>query len=260
MMTDKSKNNMMDDQIAKLKEMRFSGMAEKLREQYENPNSDLRPFDERLSELIDAEWNLRYDKKFMRFLKRAHLKYPGAALDESIYDSSRGLDVATIEALSTCRWIREGKNLLITGLTGAGKSYIGCALAVCALKKFMSVRYIKSSMLMREIAAFRAQDDPAGILKYLNEMTKVDLLILDDFGLMSLDIDHCRDLFEVTDSRSPTRSTMVISQLPVKNWYDLFENRTYADSCLDRLLGNAYRLDFQGDSLRGRTSSNVSTK
>lgn len=234
----------------KLKKMKFSAMAEELRCQIEDPNIDLLTFEERFKRLVEAEWQLRYDKKFARLLKQAHLKFPGATFDESIYSPERQLDIITIERLMDMQWVEEGRNLLITGLTGAGKSYFANALAISALKQFKTVRYAKSDLLLKEFDALKITNEPAKALRYIEELSTVDLLIIDDFGLMELDLDKCRNLFTILDGREGRRSTIVVSQIPVSEWYDMFKNSTYADACLDRLLHRAFRLNFQGQSLR----------
>ena len=234
----------------KLKKMKFSAMAEELRLQYEDPNVDLLSFEDRIKRLVEAEWQMRYDKKFTRLLKQAHLKIPYASFDKTLYDPNRKLDVVTIERLMDCKWIEEGRNLLITGLTGAGKSYFANAIAIAALKQFKTVRYVRSDLLLKEFDALRVLDEPNKALKLIEEFSTVDLLIIDDFGLMELDINKCRDLFTILDGREGRKSTIVVSQLPVSEWYGLFKNSTYADACLDRLLHRAYRLNFQGESLR----------
>ncbi len=236
----------------KLKKMKFSAMAEELRLQYEDPNADLLSFEERIKRLVEAEWKMRYDKKFARLLKQANLKITDASFDETLYDPKRKLDTVTIERLMDCNWIDEGRNLLITGLTGAGKSYFAHSMAIAALKQFKTVRYVRSEILLKEFDALRVLDEPDKTLKMIEEYSSVDLLIIDDFGLMELDINKCRDLFTILDGREGRRSTIVVSQIPVSEWYNLFKNSTYADACLDRLLHRAYRLNFQGESLRTR--------
>lgn len=231
----------------KLRLMKFSGMAEELERQSSEANSELLPFEQRIERLIDAEWQLRYNKKFSRFLKKATLRYPDASFDETIYDPERSLDAEAIYRLSTCEWINEGRNLLITGNAGTGKSYMACALCVCALKQFKSVRYAKTSSMIYELESAALNNE---YLDYLNRLTKVDLLVLDDFGLMELDPDMCRNLFELIDCREARKSTIVISQLPIASWYTLFKDNTYADSCMDRLVHRAFRLEFHGKNMR----------
>lgn len=235
----------------RLRQMKLSGMAEALEEQLINPNADLVGFDERFGRIVNHEWELRFNKKFSRFLKKATLKYPQADLDETIYEQDRLLDTATIERLSTCHWIEEGRNLIITGATGAGKSYLANALCISALRQFKSAKYIRANTLMNELERARLKSE---YLDYVNQLAGFDLLIIDDFGLMEMDLDKCRDLFEVIDSRESRKSTMFVSQLPVKAWYELFADSTYADACLDRMVHKAYRLELNGRNMRNPSS------
>jgi len=231
----------------KLKRMRFSGMAEALENVFADPNADLLPFREKVQRIIDAEWDLRYTKKLNRFIKQATLKYPSADLDDTIYDPERKLDFHAIEELSKCDWISQGRNLIITGRSSSGKSYLANALCVCALKQFKTARYIKASELIGDLSKAEKLEISR---ETLNGFASYDLLAVDDFGLMNLDLDMCRNLFEVFDSRDPHKSVMVVSQFPVASWYDLFQEHTYAEACLSRLLHNAYRLEMNGKNMR----------
>lgn len=231
----------------KLKSMRFSGMAEALEEVFANPNSDLLPFREKVQRIVDAEWDIRYSKKLNRFVKKATLKYPGADLDDTLYDPERQLDAHIIEELSKCAWIDQGRNLIITGKTSSGKSYLANALCICALRQFKTARYIKASQLINELSKAEKLDTYQDVL---NQMAGYDLLVVDDFGLMNLDINKCRNLFEVFDSRDPHKSILVISQIPVASWYDLFQDHTYAEACLTRLLNASYRIEMNGKNMR----------
>lgn len=231
----------------KLKNMKFSGMAQALEELFEDPNADLIPFREKVSRLVDAEWNLRYTKKLNRYIKKATLKYPDAVLDNTIYDPERQLDCRVIEELAKCEWIEHGKNLIITGQTGSGKSYLANAFCISALRRFKTTRYMKASQLINELEKAEVTGD---YIETLNQIAAYELLVIDDFGLMTLDLNKCRNLFEAIDSREPNRSTIVISQFPVKSWYDLFQEHTYADACLTRLLNNSYRLEMNGKNMR----------
>lgn len=197
----------------RLREMKMSGMAEAFERQALDPNADLSSFMERITELVNTEWQIRYDKKPNRLLRQAKLRYPQAGLDDSIYEADRKLDHASIEKLAACHWIDEGRNLLITGMTSSGKTYLSNALCVSALRKLKTVRYIKASHLMLELEQARMKDT---YMDQLALLSKVDLLAIDDFGLMELDLDKCRDLFEVIDGRDGRRSTIIISQFPVK--------------------------------------------
>ena len=231
----------------KLKSMRFSGMAEELEAVLADPNSELLSFRERITKIIDAEWDLRYNKKLNRFIKKATLKYPGADFDDSIYDPERMLDIRVIEELSKCEWIDHGKNLIITGKTSSGKSYLANALCISALRQFKTVKYIKASQLINELSKAEKLENYQEVL---NQYAAYDLLAVDDFGLMNLDINKCRNLFEVFDSRDPHKSILVISQIPVASWYDMFLEHTYAEACLARLLSEAYRLEMNGRNMR----------
>lgn len=197
----------------RLREMKMSGMAEAFERQVLDPNADLSSFMERITELVNTEWQIRYDKKPNRLLRQAKLRYPQADLDDSIYEADRKLDHASIEKLAACHWIDEGRNLLITGMTSSGKTYLSNALCVSALRKLKTVRYIKASHLMLELEQARMKDT---YMDQLALLSKVDLLAIDDFGLMELDLDKCRDLFEVIDGRDGRRSTIIISQFRVK--------------------------------------------
>lgn len=170
----------------RLREMKMSGMAEAFERQVLDPNADLSSFMERITELVNTEWQIRYDKKLNRLLR--------ADLDDSIYEADRELDHASIEKLATCNWIDEGRNLLITGMTSSGKTYLSNALCVSALRKLKTVRYIKASHLMFELEQARMKDT------YMNQLTllsKVDLLAIDDFGLMELDITDRRHSYRI---------------------------------------------------------------
>lgn len=233
--------------IDHLKQMKMSGMAEAYEEQILNPNSDLNSFNDRFSNIVNFEWELRFNKKFNRYLKKATLRYPQASFDESIYEPERKLDTDTIERLSNCKWLDEGRNLLITGATGAGKSYLSNALCIAAIRQFKTVKYIRANTMMSEMDQARIKGN---YLEYINNMARLDLLVIDDFGLMDLDLDKCRDFFEVIDSRDNLKSTIIVSQLPVKAWYDLFVDNTYADACLDRIIHKAFRLELNGKNMR----------
>lgn len=231
----------------KLKSMRFSGMAAELERVFADPNSDLVPFKDKIQRIVDAEWDLRYTKKLNRFIKKAALKYPSADLDDSIYDPARQLDAGVIETLAQSNWIEQGKNLVITGKTSSGKSYLASALAICALRQFKTVRYYRANGLINELAkAEKLGEYPETI----SRMSSYDLLIVDDFGLMNLDLNKCRNLFEVFDCRDPYKSILLVSQIPVNAWYDIFSDHTYAEASLARVLNESYRLEMNGKNMR----------
>lgn len=240
------------DTLSQMREMKMTNMANKLGEMVEDSNFGLRQPIDVIKELIGFEYTSRKSRKFNRLLARAHLKFPTASLDPSLKDPDRKIDMKTIQSLSECQWIREDKNLLVTGKTGTGKTYIMNALAICALQKEIHVLYTKASLMISELSDAQYKGSYAQILK---KYTDVDLLIIDDFGLMSLDIQKCQQLFEVLDAREGNKSVAVISQLPVQKWYDLFQNNVYADACMSRLIGNSYRLKLDGRDMRQNTTS-----
>lgn len=230
-----------------LKSMRVSGMAIELKKQMDDPNIGLLSTEERIERLIDAEYESRRNNKIQRLIKKSHLRYAGASINEQMLSASGGMNSDTIIRLSHCDWIDEGRNLLVTGKTGTGKTYCACALALAAINHSKVVCYEKASRLLRTL---EQANDSKELNQTLNRYSKYDLLVIDDFGLMSLDSELCRLLFELIDSREGEKSSVIISQLPVSEWYDLFKDVTFADAILDRLTGSAYRLEFEGESLR----------
>lgn len=241
-------NNVLLDRLYKL---RMSGMAEALEKQLMDPNADLESFSDRITEIINFEWEQRRSKKLNKLIRDATLKYPAADLDESLYEPDRKIDVHTVDLLARCEWIDNPRNLLITGDAGVGKTYIANALCLSALNRMKTVRYIRATPLINE--AVKASSDGCE-MEYINKMASYDLLAVDDFGLMDLDMEKCRLLFEIFETRDCQKATMIISQLPVSKWWELFKDNTYADACLSRMTHRAYRLELKGRDMRISTS------
>ena len=239
-----SEENTLLDRLYKFK---LSHMAEALEGQFLDPNSELEDFHTRITKLVNYEWDQRQTTKFNKLMRKASLKYPNADFDESIYEPDRMLDTHTIELLQSCKWIDEPKNLLITGSAGAGKTHIANALCITALRQLRIVKYIRANTLLFESEKARKLNES---YEYVNTLSSYDLLVIDDFGLMELDMDKCRDLFEVIETRDSRKSTMIVSQLPVVKWWDLFKDNTYADACLSRMTSKAYRLECNGRDMR----------
>jgi len=236
--------NLLLDHLYKFK---VSHMAAALEKQFLNPNTELEDFHTRISDIINYEWEQRQTAKFNKLLKKATLKYPAADFDETIYEPDRMLDTHTIELLQKCEWIDEPKNLLITGSTGAGKTYLANALCISALRQLRTVKYIRANTFLQESEKARQAGEA---LSYINMMSGFDLLVIDDFGLMDLDLDKCSDLFEIIETRDSRKATIIASQLPVVRWWDLFKDNTYADACLSRMTSKAYRLECNGRDMR----------
>ena len=229
------------------RKLRLSHMSEALEKQFLNPNTALEDFHTRISEIINYEWDQRQSTKFNKLLKKASLKYPTADIDTGMYEPDRMLDTHAIELLQKYKWIDEPKNLLITGSAGAGKTHIANALRITALQQLRTVKYIRVNALLQESEKARQLGHA---YDYTNQMALYDLLVIDDFGLMELSMDKCRDLFEFIETRDCKKATMIVSQLPVIKWWDLFKDNTYADACLSRVTSKAYRLECNGRDMR----------
>ena len=240
-------NEIMEKTLSQMRAIRITSIAAKLEEMAADPNFSLRSADDVLAELFAYEYNKRMSKRIQDGLKNSNLKYKAATLDSTLNEPDRKIDVNAVNALSECKWIDSRSNLLITGKTGTGKTYLGCALGISAIHKSKSVLYTKASTMINNLSDLSRQGEySVGLETY----TKPELLIIDDFGLMSLDIERCLHMFEVLDAREGNGSVMVISQLPVKAWYELFKSNVYADSCLSRLTGKALRLELDGRDMR----------
>jgi DNA replication protein DnaC len=238
---------MIQQTLSILKELRLPVMEAEYRRQIELPASGELSFDERLSLLVDAEWRAKQNKKLLRLIKTACLREPMACLEELDYSASRKLDKSAIARLSDCRWIKDGKHMLITGPCGTGKTYLASAFGNAACRLGFSVRSYRVSRLLVELQIGRGD---GSWNKLLAELKQPDLLILDDFGLAGLETLHCRDFLEVVDDRNGSKSILVTAQLPVANWHGVFADATIADAVLDRLLHHALRFELHGPSKR----------
>lgn len=234
--------------LDKLKALRFTGMARALEEQMNMPQISDLTFEERLGLMIDREVTERENRRLNSRLKKARLRQQ-ACIEDIDYRYPRGLDKSLMAQLATCTFISEHHNLIITGPTGCGKTYLSCALAQKACREGYSAQYIRLPRLLPELHIAKG-DGRYGRL--LASFAKTDLLVLDDWGLIPLNDEHRHDLLEITEDRYNLRSTVLVSQFPLENWHDLVGDPTLADAILDRLVHNAYKITLKGDSMRKR--------
>jgi len=222
-------------------------MADSLKTRTGNPSHASLSHEEFVGLIIDDEWLSRENKKLKARLKSASFKL--TALPEQIdYEKKRGLNKSLMLELATLKWIVNRQNIILTGPTGAGKSFIAQALGHQACLKNFASHYIRLSKLLNELFVARAD---GSYNKLLSRLMKFDVLILDDWGLAQLKEQEAQDLLDVIEERSEIKSTIITSQLPIKNWHEFIGNQTLADAILDRIVHNAYKIDLKGtDSLR----------
>lgn len=232
--------------------MRLRGLADAWQAQQKDPDIGRLDFDERLGLLVDAEWIYRERKKVDRNLKQAKLRLSQACIEDIDYPRSRGLAKKTVLELATCKWVELHQNIVITGMTGVGKTYVACALAQQACRRGYRVLYRRVSRLFHELALAHADGSYS---RLLTKLAKADVLVLDDWGLASVGPSERRDLNEIMDDRYGLRSTLITSQLPTETWHDHLGDPTTADAICDRILSNAHRIKLTGPSRRKEESN-----
>lgn len=238
---------MLENTIIQLRQLKLSGMANALVTQQEQASTyEGLSFAERLQLLADHEQNDRENRKQQRLLKAAQLKIAAHPQDID-YQHPRGLQQSQMATLLQCDFINKQQNLLLTGPCGSGKTYLACALSHAACMKGYRVKYYRLSRLLLELAQTKAD---GSYTKALQNLAKLDVLILDDWGLEPLDGAQRNDLMEIMDDRNGSSSTIIISQLPTDQWYQSIGDNTLADAILDRLMHNAHRIKLKGESMR----------
>ncbi len=231
--------------IDKLRALKLNSMANALAQQIKTPLPDL-DFESRLAILVEQEWLDRENRKLKRRLTQAKLQQH-ACIEDINYDGHRGIVKAKMLELSRNQWLHNKLNLLITGSTGCGKTYIACALAHRACLDGYTSRYFRLPRLWEELKVAKANGTYS---QWLAQIAKLDLLILDDWGLVAPDAERRQDLLEILDDRYQKRSTIVTSQLPVPHWHEHLHDTTFADAILDRLVHNSIRIELTGETMR----------
>jgi len=239
--------------LEQLTGMRLGAMAHAWQGQQEDPAIEELGFDERLAMLVDAEWTDRQNKRLDRLLRAAKLRLSGACLEDIEYAKERKLEKSVLRQLAAGRWIEAHQNVVITGATGVGKTYLACALAQQACRLGYRALYRRAPRLFDELTLARADGT---YTRLLARFARIDVLVLDDWGLVPVKDMERRDLLEIMEDRHGLRSTIWTSQIPVAKWHDQVGDPTIADAICDRLLHNAHRIVLQGPSRRKLKAKN----
>jgi DNA replication protein DnaC len=231
--------------------LRMPGMAQAYDDQLNNPATQSLSFDDRLGLLFDAETAQRESRRIAKLLKSAKLKATNAFPEDIDFSGKRGIDKRQVLDLLTCQWVQRGQHVVITGPTGTGKTWLGCALGREAGRKGFGVLYCRLPRLLEELEVAHADGSLPAVR---TRLAKHQLLILDDWGVAPISARGRQDLLEVIDDRVPGKSVLITSQLPTKTWHDFLGEPTIADAILDRVLHNKHTIELKGDSMRRKAS------
>jgi len=236
--------------LDKLQRLQLTGMRKALAEQADLPDIDALSFEERLGLLVDREITERDDRRLKTRLRQAKLRQQ-AVIEDIDYRHPRGLDKALIASLINGAWIKAHHNILITGPTGVGKSWLACALAHKACRDGYRVHYLRLPRLFQDLPIAKGD---GRYPKLLAALARTDVLVLDDWGLSTFTDEQRRDVLEILEDRHGRRATLITSQLPVEHWHEIIGDPTLADAILDRLVHTAYKINLKGESMRKRKS------
>ena len=237
----------------KMKLMKLNRMHNAFKTAIESGKTDHYTIDQFTSMLIDSEWDERHNRRIERSIKNARFHYK-SNIESLNFEVSRNLDRTLILRLADCEFVAKNQNVLITGSTGVGKSFLGTALGYQACIEGFKVSYFNTSKLFAKLKIAKAD---GSYLKELAKLQRQDVLILDDFGLQALDGQNRITLLEIIEDRHNNGSIIVTSQIPVQGWYDIIGEKTIADAILDRLIHNAHRIELSGESMRKKRSKNI---
>lgn len=236
--------------LEKLRGLKLHGMAKAFEELSSQDCKDL-SFEDRLGLMVDREATDRGNRRLQTRLRNAKLRLQ-ACMEDIDYRHPRGLDKSLIKSLASCQWVRDHNNIILTGPTGAGKSFISCALAHRACLEGYTAVYYRAPRLFQDLSVARG-DGRYG--KLINSIARIQLLVIDDWGLSVLNDLERRDLLEILEDRHGVSSTIVAGQLPLEHWHEVIGNPTIADAILDRLIHNAYKINLKGDSMRKKKNN-----
>jgi len=239
--------------INKLLALKLIGMADAFAEQIKQPDLDRLSFEERFGLIVDRHWTWKENNRMERYLKNAHLKL-NACVEDIDYKTPRGIDQSVMMSLIACEWVRRHHNILITGPTGAGKTFLACALTNKACREGYRAFYIRSPKFFCEMALAKGD---GSYRKLMNQLSKAHVLVFDDLCLAPMSDTERRDLLEIVEERHGHGSTIITSQFPADHWHEQIGDPTIADAILDRLIHNAHKINLRmkGDSLRKKYAS-----
>jgi DNA replication protein DnaC len=236
--------------LEKLRAMRLEGMADALEEQRRQTSITQLEFEERLGLLVERQWLWKENRGLASRLKKAQFKM-NATLEDLDYRSSRGLKRAQIDQLRASQWVKDHRHCLVTGPTGSGKTYLGCALGHQACRDGHRTLYFYAPKFFRALEIARAD---GGLFPFFKKLARTALIVIDDLGISSVSGKLYREFLEMLDDRQGQGATLITSQFPVSQWHEIIADPTVADAILDRLVHNAYRIELKGESMRkGKT-------